>query len=122
MIDLEIFAPDMATMQLAAQTIGAWHTADPNDPNDKSSFVEGTRDAQGNVWALNVYGTKYLWDGTTVSDGMGGQTHNMVAQPGVYAIARWIPADGVSPPPSLPASLSAVTVNPLPANSPIRWE
>ena len=101
-MDVEIWAADLPTMIAAAKLVGCWRNPDPTIPGDTGGIVESTRDAAGNVFAINVYGTKFIAG---------------VAQPGIYGIGRWLPADGVSPPPSAPG----VTVIPMPANSPIRW-
>jgi hypothetical protein len=91
MPDYEISAPDDATMKTGLSLLGL-------------TQKDGRR---GTVrYVMNYYGTKYVAG---------------VAQPGVFAIVRWVPASVIGNPfpPSgvnLPAGLTTTT--PLPADSP----
>lgn len=106
MADYEMFANNVTDMRSAFTAIGI-------------PYGDSKRGAVR--YAVKYYGTKYVWDGTRVTDQYGTQVKNMVAQPGVYAIVRWVPASLASNPfPPTGVTLpTGVTVKALPADSPI---
>ena len=120
-MDLEIQAPDDATMQQAAQQIGAWRAPDPNTPGDKGGYLSGGISPAGDVWALNVYGAKMHATGNMIPSAMDPNVKvpEYVALPGVFAIARWNPASPSDNPPA--PTIPGVTVVPLPVDSPMKW-
>ena len=65
-----------ATLFAVAVALGA---ADPKT----GAMISGARDASGNLWAIYIEPTP------------------RPSQPGMWAHLRWLPADGVSPPPGV---------------------
>ena len=102
--DFEVSTPDVATMKAAIASLGgSWDGV--TYPYDSPSG----RFSNGDQFALHVYGTKYLPTGATTTDSFGNIVPVMVAQAGVFGIARYIPAQVGNTPPA-PAG---VTVIPL---------
>jgi hypothetical protein len=90
MPDYELFAPDDATMRNALSLLGM-------------TQKDGRR---GTVrYVMNYYGTKYVAG---------------VAQPGVFAIVRWVPASVIGnafPPTGITLPVGVIATTPLPANT-----
>jgi hypothetical protein len=107
---------------MAAYSDWEIHSANSSDMQTAVNFLGFTQGdgftSSGIRYSINIYGTKYVQQGTTTQmfGGNPVQVPNMVAQPGVYAILRWFsstafPPAGVNIPPQ-------VTIIPIPANSP----
>ena len=101
--DFEISAPDLATIHAAVISLGG--TWDGQTlPYDSSGYLPN-----GDQFALHIYGVKYLPSGSTTTDIHGAIVPILAEQPGVFGIARYIPAKVGNTPP-LPVG---VTVTPI---------
>jgi hypothetical protein len=102
--DFEVWTATSSTMQVAIASLGgSWDGVTFPYDSPSGHFPNGDQ------FALHVYGVKELPTGATTTDSFGNTVPVMAAQPGVFGIARYIPAQIGNTPPTP----TGVTVIPL---------
>lgn len=108
MADYEVYAPDSAALEQTLDTL------DMTQSDGRRGPVR---------YVVNNYGIKHIWDGTTAISPIGGyEVRRLVAQAGVYAIVRWVPASMIGspfPPNNLDFPEGVMFTTPIPSDSPI---
>jgi hypothetical protein len=105
--DYLAWAADDATMIAAFEAIGVWRNG---------ALVNHGVSAAGASWAIDYFRDWFEPTGET-TQGLDGPVAAMAPRAGVYALLRWLPADGESPPPTPPG----VTLSAVPSDCPRRW-
>jgi hypothetical protein len=110
----------MSDWELSAPDLGSFRSYVVGQLGITQNKTDGVL-ADGTVYSLNIYGTKYLPTGQKVdsTEGAGARVDEVAAQAGSYGILRWLNPGGANPP--TPAAGSGVTLVALPANSPVRF-
>jgi hypothetical protein len=107
--DYLAWAPDEPTMIAAFELLDVWRDG---------ALVTTGRSATGATWAIDYFRDWLAPTGETTPGLDGEPVPAMTAKPGVYALLRWLPADGEGPPPT-PPGITLTT--PLPGDCPRRW-
>ncbi|TDX63987.1 hypothetical protein EDE12_106132 [Methylosinus sp. sav-2] len=107
--DYLAWGADEATMIAAFELLGVWRDG---------ALVTTGRSATGATWAIDYFRDWLAPTGETTLGPGGELAPVLAAKPGVYALLRWLPADGEGPPPT-PPGITLTT--PLPDDCPRRW-
>lgn len=118
MSDWELWAPTQAQLKaLFVQLVSNLRVGGTVSRGPDGFAVEGFL-ANGTRFCINYYKFKYQPTGNTLQSAVGPYPE-VTLMPGVFAIMRWRNPNNNDPP--QPPVDSGVTLNPLPADSPVKF-